>query len=333
MLGGPDAFSEGRYDRTSVGELLPVYLNRPGIGATPAASEYRLVLTREGWLQPWVRTRKTEDDERRRLSTMPAFQTLSRVGTIKPGAVVLAQVRDPSGAEFPAIVAQQFGKGHVAALLIGDFWRWAIRRQDLAEDDLDRSWRQTVRWLVGDVPGRVDISVRPKAESSAPAVELLVRVRDSEYRPLDNAKVSLRLTLPGESSLTLDAEPDSREAGAYSATYVARQPGAYRAVATAVAPDGSPVGERETGWTAQPTADEFARLKPDLDYLSEIASKTGGELIDGARLDSFVSSLSSRAAPITEPWTSPLWHRPLFFLFAIVCLTAEWGLRRINGLA
>ena len=32
MLGGPDSFADGKYDRTPVGELLPVYLNRPGRG-------------------------------------------------------------------------------------------------------------------------------------------------------------------------------------------------------------------------------------------------------------------------------------------------------------
>ena len=68
---------------------------------------------------------------------------------------MLAQVRDAAGKAAPALVAQQFGKGHVAALLIGDLWRWGLRRDDPAESDLDRSWRQTVRWLVGDVPGRL----------------------------------------------------------------------------------------------------------------------------------------------------------------------------------
>ena len=71
-----------------------------------------------------------------------------------------------------------------------------MRRETRAESDLDRSWRQTVRWLVGDVPGRVEVSVRPRP-IVAPAVDLTVRVRDAEYRPLDNAKVALKITLPG----------------------------------------------------------------------------------------------------------------------------------------
>jgi uncharacterized membrane protein len=331
MLGGPDSFADGKYDRTPVGELLPVYLN--GRGEASDVGEHRLVLTREGWLQPWVRTRKTEAEERTRLEAMPAFETLSRVGRIKPGAVTLAEARDADGEIAPALVAQTFGKGHVAALLIGDLWRWGMRKKDSEESDLERSWRQTARWLVSDVPSRVEVSARPKPESSAPAVELSVRVRDSEYRPLDDAKVAVKITLPGGDPLTLDAAPDSREAGLYTTTYVPKQPGGYRAVATATAVGGSTIGEREAGWAAQPAADEFARLAPDRAFLQTLAAKTGGEVVEGANLDAFVAGLPARGAPITERWTSPLWDHPLYFLFAVACLTAEWGVRRLNGLA
>ena len=333
MLGGPDSFAEGKYDRTPVGELLPVYLNRDEASSLPVEQENRLVLTREGWLQPWVRTRKTEDEERLRLAGMPAFQTLSKASGIKPGAVVLSEVSDIAGNTSPALVAQRFGKGRVAAMMIGDLWRWGLKREDLAESDLDKSWRQTVRWLVADVPSRVEIDARPKYDSASPAIDLTVRVRDPEYRPLDNAKATLKIALPGGESLTLDAEPDGQEAGTYHATYVPKQPGAYRVVASATAPDGSALDDRQAGWASQPAADEFARLAPDREFLKTLAAKTKGEVIESANLPAFVAGLSSRDAPITEPWTSPLWHHPLYFLAAIACLTAEWGLRRVNGLA
>ncbi|APW63831.1 glutamine amidotransferase [Paludisphaera borealis] len=333
MLGGPDSFADGKYDRTPVGDLMPVYLTGRAEAEASDVGAHRLALTREGWLQPWVRTRKTEEEERKRLEGMPAFETLSRVGRIKPGAVTLAEARGADGELAPALVAQTFGKGHVAALLIGDLWRWGMRKKDSEESDLERSWRQTARWLVSDVPSRVEVSARPKPESSAPAVELSVRVRDPEYRPLDDAKVAVKITLPGGDALTLDAAADGREPGLYATTYVPKQPGAYRAVATATAVDGSTVGEREAGWAAQPAADEFARLAPDRAFLLTLAAKTGGEVIEGASLDSFVAGLPTRGAPITERWTSPLWDHPLYFLFAVVCLTAEWGLRRVNGLA
>jgi uncharacterized membrane protein len=332
MLGGPDGFADGDYDRTPIGELLPVYIDRLA-PPLPESPDYRLVLSREGWLQPWVRTRTTEEEERRRLASMPPFQTLSRVGELKPGAVVLAQVTEPGGDPLPALVAQQFGRGHVAALMIGDLWRWGLRRRDPAEDDFDRSWRQAVRWLVADVPDRVDLDVRPEEDSGAAAVRLTVQVRDPQYRPLDDARVTLQVATPDGATLTLDAEPDDQTPGSYTTTYATRQPGPHRFLASAFGPDGSELGSRSAGWAAQPSADEFSRLAPDRDFAGEIADRTGGEVVDPDRLDAFVSGLSRRAAPITEPWTSPLWHHPLYFLVAVSCLIAEWGLRRLNGLA
>ena len=99
------------------------------------------------------------------------------------------------------------------------------------------------------------------------------------------------------------------------------------------APDGSAVGQREAGWGVQPTADEFARLEPNRVALEAIASQTKGELVAGEDLESFVAGLPARGAPVTEAWVVPLWHHALYFLVTIVCLTAEWGLRRVNGLA
>ena len=336
MLGGPDSFAAGKYDRTPIGDLLPVYLDR--LGETPPNSladtaEYRLALTREGWLQPWVRTRKTEEDERSRLAAMPGFAAPNSVGGIKPGATVLAQVRDPADDLVPALVAQSFGKGHVAALLIGDLWRWGLRRANPIDDDLDRAWRQTVRWLVADVPRRVEVALKPKTDTAAPTVELTIRVRDPQYRPVDDAKAVVDVTLPDGSHLALTGEPLADEPGAYRTSVVTKQPGPYRFEATANGPDGTTIGTRAAGWAAQPAADEFARLEPNRDAMATLAAQTKGEVVDGDNLAAFVAGLPARSAPIVEPWTVPLWHQPFYFAIALVCLAAEWGIRRVNGLA
>nr|MDQ3331666.1 hypothetical protein [Planctomycetota bacterium] len=330
MLGGPESFADGKYDRTPVGDMLPIYLS----GKTTSASQgdFRLKLTREGWLQPWVRTRKTEDDERKRLDTMPGFQSLNPAGGIKPGAAVLAQVTDRAGKEVPALAVQQFGRGQVGALLVGDLWRWGLHRKDENESDFDRAWRQTVRWLVGDVPDRVEIDLKADPEA-ANAVRIAVQVRDAEFRPLDNADVSVELRLPNGEPVTLAAPSSGRDAGSYATTFAAKTAGPYRVVLKANGPDGSEVGTAEAGWAAQPAADEFARIDADRDYLESLAAATGGEVIDPQDLESFVAGLPSRKAPVSEPWTSPLWHNPWYFLIAIACVVAEWGLRRVNGLA
>jgi hypothetical protein len=160
-----------------------------------------------------------------------------------------------------------------------------------------------------------------------------VRARDAEFLPLDNAQVAIEVVTPGGKKLAIEAEACDDEPGAYQASYVPREPGAYRASVKASAPDGSPIGEREAGWVAQPAADEFQSLRPNRARLEEIAAKTGGQLIETNGLDEFVAGLPARKAPITEPWIRPAWHHPLFYLAIIGCFVVEWGLRRWNGMA
>ena len=335
MLGGQESFKNGEYDRTPIGDLLPVYAD--DVPPVPAGARYRLALTREGWLEPWVRLRPEEDAERKRLAAMPAFQTINLIRGIKPGATVLARVAlDASDEAVPALVEQRFGHGRVGALLIGDLWRWGLRRAaDDQENDLEKAWRQTVRWLVADVPQRVEVATSSQdsqADSASGTVVLTVTVRDPTYAPLDNAAVAVKVTDPDGKVVELTAEPSASEPGRYQTTYVARQDGAYRAQVTATAPDGSEVGQRETGWTSEPAAEEFATLRPNRELLEQLAGGTGGETIEPSKLDDLIASLPTRGAQITEPFIQPLWHQSWVFLLAIICLTAEWGLRRWRGL-
>ena len=132
--------------------------------------------------------------------------------------------------------------------------------------------------------------------------------------------------------MELTAEPSDTMSGVYTLSFVPRTPGAYRANLIVCAADGSPIGERETGWTSEPGTDEFSQLKPNRVLLERIAKETGGEVIVADHLEDFVSDLPNRKIPVTEPWTYPLWHKWFIFAFAIGCLVSEWGLRRVAGL-
>lgn len=330
MLGGPDAFRHGGYARTPVGDLLPVYLDRPAEARVD--TEYRLNLTRDGWLQPWIRLRSNEQDEQQRLAEMPGFLTLARTSQIKPAADILATVSDDFGDTYPALVAQPYGDGHVAALLIGDLWRWSLRQEVSEPDDLAKSWRQTVRWLVADVPNRIEASVQPTDAGTAAAMLIQTRLHDPAFAPLDNASVQVTIHAPGQAPLTLVAEPSLEEPGLFETTYVPRERGGYRVEVVALDENGEIAGRDEAGWTTDRSADEFRAVEVNEPLLTDLAAQTGGELVRLSELADFVETLPTRRAPVTEAWTSPLWHAPWVLLLAIICLAGEWGLRRWRGL-
>jgi hypothetical protein len=133
--------------------------------------------------------------------------------------------------------------------------------------------------------------------------------------------------------LHLACEPVPAVPGVYTTTYVPRVSGGYHAEAIVLDQNGAQVGRGETGWTSDPAADEFRSLKPNRALLEALAKQSGGEVINPDALDRFVRSLPNRKAPVTETISQPLWHTPAMFSFAILCFAAEWGVRRLKGLA
>ncbi len=332
LLGGQESFAAKGFSESPLGELAPVYAPKSDQITPPG--EYRMTLTREGMLQPWVRLRDNESAEKDRLSKMAAMTTVNAVGDVKPGAFTLATVTEGNEV-IPAIVAQRFGKGRTAAIPIGDLWRWSMHRDSKSDGDHDdpaQAWRQLSHWLVGEVPRRVEARIQSPSDPNEPT-QIVVTARDEVYLPIDNATVDLEITPVAGEPFTMVALPDDSAQGVYRASHWARGSGAFRVVARVKAADGSLVGESETGWVANTDAAEFKQLTCDHKLLQAIASATGGEVIPSDELDSFVSDLPRRKLPVTEPTNHPLWHNHWLMLFAMGCLCGEWGLRRWKGMA
>lgn len=335
MLGGADSLENGKYARTPVGDMLPLYLDR--LPDVRPADGYKYELTREGWLQPWMRLRMTENEERERLGAIPPFLVLNQLREIKPGASVLATVADPYGNKYPAVAMQRFGNGRTAVVAIGDLFH-AGSENEKAQVDLGKTWRQMVRWLIADVPAQCEIRMLPETTpGQESSVTLTVKARDKKFEALENASVLITIngpTMDGNSNrVTIPAEASDKEMGVYRASYVPREPGAYHATAVITDSAGVRVAEVETGWASEPLAKEFASLKPNRPLLEDIARKTAGEVVAANRLEEFVESLQQKKAPIIETYSYPLWHKPFVFLAALGCFIAEWGIRRWKGLA
>jgi len=226
--------------------------------------------------------------------------------------------------------------------------------------DLDKTWRQLVRWLVADVPSQVELTAEPDPEAATDSVKIQVRARDPKFQPLDDAAVTVEIienpksefrnpkeirspnseagkaapardVTPGP--LKLRAEPSLQEAGLYEVTYVPHEAGGYLARAFVTNSVGLEVGRAEAGWATDPAAEEFRSLQPNRGLLEDVAKRTGGEVVAAENLETFAKRLPLRRAPVMEAWTTPVWHTPAVFAFALACFVGEWGLRRWKGMA
>ncbi len=336
ILGGADSLDNGGYADTPLASALPVYLDRKP--AILPGTDLQWELTREGWVEPWVRVRPIESEERQRLNAMPPFKVLNPLSGLKPGAQVLAEAVDRTGNRYPGLVAQPFGSGRVATLAIGDIWRWGMKGAE-EQVDLARFWRQLARWLVTDNLEQVELAARKEGE----VMQLKVIARDKAYLRIDlaQARVTIKRVNKIESSeteevgfeeVTVFADPVSDLSGHFSTEFLARDAGAYLATVEVTDADGAVVGSAEAGWVLDPAADEFRSLEPNRNLLENLAAKTGGEVLGYPQLNRLADLLSRNPAPLTETYSSPLWHKSWWFLAILTCFLLEWGIRRMRGL-
>lgn len=331
MLGGAESFGAGGYDNTPVGRMLPVYLDKAG--AAEPVEDAKFSITREGWLEPWTRLRAEQDQDEQRLAQMSSFWTVNQSTSIKPGATVLATVTDARQRRFPALVMQRYGTGRTVALTIGDVWRWGMKDAE-QHADMDKAWRQLLRWLVVDVPDRIELQSKVSQTGGQTLAQMAVRVRDAAFRPQDDASVQIEVQPPGdkEKPLLLFAEPSLKEPGLFDAEHYPRAAGGYRVKAIVKEGGGKVLGEKTTGFALNPLADEMDELAPNRVFMERLANDSGGQILPLKEVAKLAAILPTLELPQMERKSQPLWHSPWWMLAVLGLLVGEWAMRRSAGI-
>ena len=331
MFGGRESFSKGKYAKTPIGQMLPIYLDR--VPRNRQIGTGKLALSREGWLQPWARLRTDQANEEARLAQAPPIATVNPVGLGKAGSSLISYYRQ-GGKDYPLLVTQSFGKGKTVALTAGDLWKWGFSNPDKPElmEDLNKFYRQLMRWIITDVPRRVVIESAVDASRFPHRVTLDITINDKNYFPDSTAEVMLEITDPDDQTSELRAALSSQEPGVYVAEYTAAQEGFYSAKAVVRDGEREPLVEAFTGWTVNSGLEEFQNLSGNQALLEKLAAESGGEVVASTKLTSFVEKLKEKPLPVMEAKTRPLWHWPVFFFLALLCFAGEWSIKRWKGL-
>jgi uncharacterized membrane protein len=341
MLGGQESMRGRDFQDSAFAQLLPFYCDdglseKPntdgGLFDSQTTPTYRFQLTREGWLQPFLRMADSEAAEKARLDGMPLFEVLNRAKGVKPGASVLAEVKGAGDELIPILATQRFGKGRTAALMLGDMWRWGMRHQGSDPAPLFQAWRQMIRWLISDVPKPIQMKL-DDTSSLQRITKIQIDVKGPDFKTIENAKVSVTTRSPSGVETQSVADSSSEIAGRYEISLVLDEEGVYSASAVAQSADGSPIGSSQMGWVHEPSIRELQEIGENTNALESIAKETGGQVIDLNDLDSFVDALPTKNVPITETKMFPLWHQGWILILALGCICLEWGVRRRYGLS
>ena len=338
VLGGQESMRGKGFSDSVLSQLLPIYSEDGAVSSSESVLDrelqtmVRYQLSREGWLQPFLRLADNEAAERDRIERMPSFQVLNRLSKVKPGASVLAEATIDGKDTVPVFISQRYGKGRTATFMVGDMWRWAMHHEGNGSSPLFQAWRQMIRWMIADVPRPIQMQLG-ESRGNSKVANLLVQVKGADFKSVDNAVVKIIVNSPSGKTIVVDADASAKNAGQYDGIYVTEEEGVYSANAEVTAPDGTKLGTAQLGWIYQPSAAEFQTLGENGVSLKSIADESGGAIVNWSDLDSFVENVPSTRVPVTETKIYPLWHQGWVLLSALACICFEWGLRRRYGMA
>jgi len=326
FLGGRFALSDGGWNVAGVSDLVPTFL--PMAKGTFHRDPATAQLTPAG--EASAVTRLVDDPAAnaarwKKLSYMMDYQD---PGTPKPGATVLAQ--SLGHGTLPLLVTQSYGQGRTALMATSGTWRWQMSGA-LGDPAHDLFWQQLLRWTAGDSPGPVVASIANDRLNDEGHVVLTATVRDKQFTPAPDARVTAHLSGPEGTSALVDLSPVPAQAGTFTADWTADKPGTYGVEITATR------GKEELGRDlltferTDGTAEDF-HTSQNRDLLEKLSAQTGGHAWKPEELARLPQEISYSEAGISVRDTKDLWNMPIVFFLLVGLLCGEWLLRRKWGI-
>jgi len=336
-LGGPHAFSEGKYDDTVLAGLLPVVLSkqRRSLRDIEALSqEFAARPTIEGLLDGTWALDPNPDKNKALWESLPPLTGLNTFPMLRPGATVLAGAEsDASELDgVPLFALQRYGMGKTAIMATGSTWQWHMGTEP-GDGRHGRFWRQLVRALTMDTPDPVELRGKQDSYVMGKRVPLSFLVRDELFEARTGARVTLTLTDPTGKIHTPGVEESLQETGTYTAELNPNMAGRWRLELEARDPNGEVIGSLEEALLVEEDRRELQSARYDPARLERIAEATGGrffELDEVAQIPDRIPFVQHQDAEVV---TVPFWHFPGFLLALSVIMTVDWYLRRKRGFA
>jgi len=324
MVGGGETFHAAWRD-SPLEELLPVrFPSRPA----PSVSEPFTIQPTDAALGNPVFQIGGSGNPRDAWNRLPPFHAFAEIERLKPGAQVWAEQGGSRSDRRPLIVAQPFGAGRTAAILVPNLWRWRLAR-DSDPSQFDRFWRQLLRYLGGGDPRAVDMQFVDPWLSPDTDLRVVLNRRKSP-KETEGAVETVRFVVADSAANVISEQPVELAADR-PAEIVFRV--SSDGLFTLRVQDAQRIEVGSRTVDIRKTDREFARTGRDLEHLRQWARLSRGEAIAIEECDdvgALVEAARGRAADayVRRPVQKPAGVDPWTMAALVAVLAAEWTLRR-----
>jgi uncharacterized membrane protein len=337
--GGRLAFDGGKYAGTPVADLLPLAVDgRATDVADSFAPVFKPQLTAQGQTHPITRLNEDRALSQKTWNELPPISVSEVLTGVKPGATVLVEARrvsdgaTSSAQTVPLLVQQRYGRGQALALTASDTWRWRMR-MDSKTNAHETFWRQILRYLVSSAPWQTEVRAEQDVYAMDDTVRIVADIRDKRFNAVSDARASARVIKPSGAAVDVPLHFTTlNDANTYTGEFKADELGQSRIELTAVSNSTGPVSANSSILVSELNR-EFYGAAQNSDLLKRIAVETGGKYYTPGDVQSLLDDLTYRRTPYSERVTKQLWDMPINFILIIGLLSAEWFMRKRQGLA
>src|SRR5918999_3677787 len=340
MLGGRQSFAEGGYVGTPLADVLPVELQTVEEETSDFIADLKVRLTPAGRAHAATQVAPTDTANVARWRTLPEVTSVNQLGRLKPGAgalltgAVAEGGRGGMGYSQPVLAYQQFGRGRAIVLGVQDSWLWQMHADVAVEDQTHETfWRQLLRWLVTDTPGRVAVSLSSDRVSPREPITVRAEVGDEQFVRVNDAAVTARVRSPSGAERAIPMEWTVAHDGEYRATFTPEEAGLYevRVAGSGRRAAGASMDSATTYLRVAPSEAEYFGAEMRAPLLKRIASETDGRFYTADNVDALPEDLTLSRRGVTVVREMDLWDMPVIFVLLVVLMSAEWGYRKWRG--
>ncbi len=334
-LGGRLSFDGGKYKGTLIDDLLPLALEgRKVDDAESFTPVYKAQLTGAGQGHPITRLNEDRAVSQKTWNDLPPISISESLKSVKPGAAVLLEGKRAGAASpaVPLLAQQKYGRGQTLAFTATDSWRWRMK-MDSKSNAHETFWRQMLRYLVSGTPKQIEVGAQQDVYVMDDVVHVVADIRDKHYNPVNDARATVRITKPSGATLEVPLKFTSiNDANVYAGEFKADELGQHGLELIANSGSLGQVGAKSNVLVSDLNREYFSAAQ-NTDLLKRIAAETGGKYYQLNDLQSLLDDLTYRKTPYSERVSKDLWDMPINFFLIMGLLSAEWFLRKREGLA
>jgi nitrogen fixation protein FixH len=318
--------------------VLPVVLdNDNGRKSAAYFSMLGVRPTRSGETSPVTQIAESEARSLERWNEMPEVSSVNPIHAVKPGATSLLQATDRQKQDQIVLAYQRYGRGKAVALPIQDSWLWRMDAKIPVEDTTFAVfWRRLLRWVVDGVPDAVNVTTNQDRVEPGEAVKITADVFDPAYVEVNDSQVIATVTSPSGKKMELPMEWTISRDGEYKASFVPDEQGVYDVKVDAARTTGGQsktVGSNNVHVRVSAGDAEYFDAAMRGSLLRRIADETGGRFFTPANVAALPEAVTYTGRGVTVVEERDLWDMPIVLFALLGLLAAEWGFRRVRGLA